>query len=112
MISQQAHRLIKIGDLIALRRALDEGLDPNILLNRAGWTLLMQAALKGNTSIGSLLISRGANLDHAGRSGDTALSFAAQTGHLWMMRFRFPPHKITAMLDLINSHSGTRSELG
>jgi ankyrin repeat protein len=122
----QAHRLIKTGNLVALRRALDDGLNPD-LSNQFSWTLLMLTGIRGNTSIGRLLISRGANLDRVNRSGETALSLAAQQGHLpfvrlllsygasiecrphghsveqWVtMSSGLPPHKIASILAAIN----------
>ncbi len=80
MTFEGAHRLIKTGDLISLRHALDGGLSPN-LSNRFRWSLLMAAAIEGNTQIGQLLISRGANLDQLNDFGESALSLAAQQGH-------------------------------
>jgi ankyrin repeat protein len=74
------HRVIKKGDVIALRRELDAGLDPN-LRNRLAWTLLMLCAMEGDTQLAELLISRGANLDSENDFGETALSLAAHGGH-------------------------------
>lgn len=76
-----AHRLIKAGNLLALRHELDSGFDPN-LENRFSWTLLMLAAIEGNTEIGRLLISRGADLNRMNDFGETALSLAAHSGHV------------------------------
>ena len=42
----------------------------------------MLAALEGNTSIGELLISRGASLEATNDFGETALSLAAHNGHM------------------------------
>ena len=75
------HRFIKRGDLLSVRRELNAGVDPN-LLNRFGWSLLMLAAIEGDTSIGELLISRGADVDAINKVGETALSLAAHKGHL------------------------------
>ena len=75
------HRLIKRGDSIAIRRELDDGRDPN-LVNKYFWTLLMLAALVGNTKIGELLISCGADVSKINTHGDSALSLAAGKGHL------------------------------
>lgn len=41
----------------------------------------MLAAMEGNTSIGRLLIGKGADLDMRNNHRDTALSLAAHTGH-------------------------------
>lgn len=80
MTFDDAHKLIKNGDLISLRHELDGGVSPN-LANQCSWTLLMLAALEGNTSIGELLISKGAALDKTNDFGETALSLAAHSGH-------------------------------
>jgi len=75
------HRLIKTGNLLALRHELDRGVDPS-LSNKYGWRLLMLVALYGNTQIGRLLISSGADLDRITDFGETALSLAAHGGHV------------------------------
>jgi len=80
MTFDEASKLIKKGDIIRLRKELQDGLSPN-LANQYSWTLLMSAALEGNTSIGSLLIESGADLDRRNKSNDTALSLASHTGH-------------------------------
>jgi ankyrin repeat protein len=80
MTYETVHRAIKRGDVGALRVALGTGLDPN-LANRYGWTILMVAAMHGNTAVGALLIGAGANLDLRNQGRDTALSLAVHTGH-------------------------------
>jgi ankyrin repeat protein len=80
MTFKQVHRLIKNGELLSLRSELDGGLSPS-LSNKFSWTLLMLAAIEGNTAIGKLLISRGAELDAKNKFGETALSLAAHGGH-------------------------------
>jgi ankyrin repeat protein len=55
MTFEEAHRVIKKGDLARLRKELDDGLNPN-LANQRFWTLLMLAAMEGDTSIGALLL--------------------------------------------------------
>ena len=80
MTFDEASKLIKKGDIIQLRQELQEGLSPN-LANQASWTLLMIAALEGNTAIGSLLIESGAELDTRNKFRETALSLAAHSGH-------------------------------
>jgi ankyrin repeat protein len=72
--------VIKRADTPRLRREIEQGLDPN-LSNRYGWSILMIAAMRGNTAIGELLIEAGADLDHRNKFRDTALSLAVQTGH-------------------------------
>ena len=81
MTFDEASRRIKRGDLAAIQRALDAGLNPS-LTNRFSWTLLMMAALAGNVTVGRLLISKGADFNRMNDFGETALSLAAHKGHL------------------------------
>ena len=81
----KAHGFIKKGDLVSVRHELDGGMSPD-LSNRFSWTLLMLAALEGNTAIGELLLSRGATIDRANPFGETALSLAAHGGHTPFVR--------------------------
>ena len=74
------HRWIKRGDVVRLREALTNGLDPS-LSNKYGWTFLMLAALTGNAVVGALLIEHGAAVDSRNKLNDTALSLAIQSGH-------------------------------
>jgi hypothetical protein len=123
MTFEEIHLLIKRGDVIALRRELDSGLDPN-LSNKHSWSLLMLAALEGNTQLGDLLISRGADVNKRNKLGNTALSLAAHKGFLsfvqllldrgasprmvsrsWLMvASGLPEKKIVAILDLIKTY--------
>ena len=80
MTFNAASRIIKRGDIVRLRKGLEAGLNPN-LCNQYSWTLLMIAAMEGDTSIGRLLIEKGAGLDTRNNHRDTALSLAAHTGH-------------------------------
>jgi ankyrin repeat protein len=80
MTFDEASRVIKRGDIVHLRKELEEGLSPN-LCNQYSWTLLMIAAMDGDTSIGRLIIENGADLDRRNNHRDTALSLAAHTGH-------------------------------
>lgn len=79
----QAHRAIKKGDILAIRQAISNGLDPN-LANRYSWTLLMLTALEGNSSIAEMLVTEGADIHAENMAGETALSLAAHKGHLRM----------------------------
>jgi ankyrin repeat protein len=126
MTFDAVHKAIKKGDLIFLRRELDGGLSPNCS-NRFSWSLLMLAAMEGNTKIGELLISRCANVDAVNDFGETALSLAAHSGHIPFIRMLLakeastvchphgsslgdwlrvasglPREKIESILDLIN----------
>ena len=76
----EAYNAIKRRDVILVRSSLDGGLDPN-LSNQFGCTLLMAAAMGGNTAIAAELIRYGASLDARDTHRWTALSTAAHTGH-------------------------------
>jgi len=78
-------KLIKKSEIISLRRELNSGVSPN-LSNKFGWTLLMLAALGGNTRIAELLISKGADVNATNDFGETALSLAANGGHTQFIR--------------------------
>jgi ankyrin repeat protein len=80
MTFDEASKLIKKGDIIGLRKELKDGLRSN-MANQYSWTLLMIAALEGNTSIGSLLIESGAELNRRNKLHETALLLAAHSGH-------------------------------
>ena len=71
---------IKKGEVLGIRHFLLSGGDVN-LSNRFGRTILMLAALEGNTAIGLELIQGHAQIDQRNKFGDTALSLAAHTGH-------------------------------
>jgi hypothetical protein len=81
----EARGFIKKGDLLALRHAIDQGLSPN-LANEFSWTLLMLAAMEGDTPIGEYLISKGASVEATNDFGETALSLAAHGGHTEFIR--------------------------
>jgi ankyrin repeat protein len=85
MTFDMLHKFIKRGDIFSVRRELDAGVNPS-LTNQFGWSLLMSAALEGNTSIGELLLSKGAEVDAKNYFGETALSLAAHRGHLPFIR--------------------------
>jgi len=77
----QAHRAIKKGDLASLRQGIPSALPANAS-NRFGWTLLMLAAIEGNTSVGEFLLTCGAGINVQNDVGETAISLAACGGHL------------------------------
>jgi ankyrin repeat protein len=79
MTFMDAIRVIKKGDIIRLRHDLDEGLDPSFA-NQFGSTLLMLAAIDGNTAIGRLLIEAGADLERQNHLRESALSLAVMFG--------------------------------
>jgi ankyrin repeat protein len=85
MTFEQAHRAIKRGQCALLEEAIPVALSVNSS-NRFGWSLLMLAALEGNTKIGALLLDRGADITALNNFGENALSLAAHKGHLPFVR--------------------------
>jgi ankyrin repeat protein len=81
MTYDEAYRAIKHGRTDILAEAIPSTLDPNAA-NRFGWTLLMAAAHEGNTTIGRLLLDRGADVAPLNDFGESALSLAAHKSHL------------------------------
>lgn len=74
---------IKRSDMIALRKALESGLDPN-LHEGDGASFLMIAALEGRTDVGRLLIELGADVNYVGpvdRVLTSALECAIHNAH-------------------------------
>ncbi len=78
---EAVHRLIKQGDLPALRKEMNSGLDPN-LQNRHGWTILMLAAMHGKSDMAKLLLGHGADPARSNKFGDTAAGLAHLKGHM------------------------------
>ena len=79
MTYRGAQNLIKRGDELALRAALDTGLEAN-LANQNGWTLLMLAAVEGDLPLGRLLIEKGADTTLSNNKEETALTLATHRG--------------------------------
>jgi len=74
-----AQTLIKRGDEPALRAALSDGLDPN-LVNQNGWSLLMLAAVEGDVPLGRLLLEFKADPTLQNNKSETALTLATHRG--------------------------------
>jgi ankyrin repeat protein len=85
MTFDEAYRVIKKGQASLLEAAIPIAIDANSK-NDDGWTLLMLAALKGDTRIGTLLLERGAKVGAVNNFGESALSLAAHKGHLRFVR--------------------------
>jgi ankyrin repeat protein len=74
-----AQSVIKRGDELSLRKALEERLDPN-LANQNGWSLLMLAAVEGDVPLGRLLLEHGADPSLRNNKDETALTLATHRG--------------------------------
>ena len=77
---------LEMGNLLAARAWLDEGLDPNFLADRIG-TGLMIGAWEGNLPMMELFLSRGADINMANANGEQALMHAAWRGRLEAVRW-------------------------
>ncbi|MCY6488794.1 ankyrin repeat domain-containing protein [Leptolyngbya sp. GGD] len=69
------------GNAGLVKTLIQEGVNIDIPESRDGWTALMYAAAKGETTIVQLLIAAGANVNHKSREGKTAMSEARYWGH-------------------------------
>ena len=73
------HHLIKKGDQVKVRAWIAAGGDAN-LRNRYGWSLLMLAALHGQTDIVGVFLAAGTNALFQNNVGETAVSIARVKG--------------------------------
>jgi ankyrin repeat protein len=74
-------KAVQRGDLEALRRAFDEGLDPEAC-DRHGASLLQLAAGAGQLEALALLLEKGASVDKSDDAGNTPLMLASARGQL------------------------------
>ena len=68
------------GDLVAVKKFLQDGVDVNSM-DSSGRTALIEAAWSGNSEIVKLLLNSGADIDASDKSGFTALMRASEEGH-------------------------------
>ena len=73
------HQAAHSGDVLSLRRELDQGVDPDTT-NRFGVTPLALACRGGHVAVVQLLLESGADPNHASPTGETPLMVAARTG--------------------------------
>jgi ankyrin repeat protein len=73
------HRAAHAGDVVTLRRELDQGVDPDAA-NRFGVTPLALASRSGHASAVQRLLEAGADPNRASPAGETPLMVAARTG--------------------------------
>ena len=66
---------VQNGNIILVKKLLDEGTDPNIQTTN-GYTALILVSLKGHTDIRKLLLNHGANPNIQNKYGETALYWA------------------------------------
>lgn len=71
---------VERGDLAAIQRWLDQGLDPEYQAAQIG-TGLMVAAWNGNIDMMALFVERGADVRRSNRYGEQPLQLAAWNGH-------------------------------
>lgn len=75
----------KLGDVVALKRAIASGVDLN-QADSQGWTPLFHAAHVGTTEAVELLINAGADVNKGSETGFTALFSAVLAGHVDAVR--------------------------
>jgi len=72
---------VKLADLEAVKRLIDEGADVNAE-NQAGYTPLLAAASDGQVVIAKVLLSNGADVNKHNQHGRTLLHEASWNGHV------------------------------
>ena len=80
----------RTGKTNTVKLLLEYGIDVDsdiVYVNKNGNTALNIAALHGHTHIISLLLDKGAFVDHVNNNGNTALIYASWEGHLETVRF-------------------------
>jgi ankyrin repeat protein len=75
------HDVARRGDVEALKQSLDQGASLE-QPNQTGETLLISAALAGQSAVAEVLIARGANVIARNHKGLTPLHAAAYAGHV------------------------------
>ena len=75
------HDVARSGDVETLKQSLDQGADLE-QPTETGETLLISAALAGQSGVAEVLISRGANILARNQKGLTPLHAAAYAGHV------------------------------
>lgn len=73
-------RAAELGDVFALRRAMEAGADINAA-DSYGWTALMHAARRGYDDVVQVLAEAGAHLNRCNARWRTALDIARKNGH-------------------------------
>ena len=73
-------RAAELGDVFALRRAMEAGADINAA-DSYGWTALMHAARRGYDDVVQVLAEAGAHLNRCNAKWRTALDIARKNGH-------------------------------
>src|SRR5947208_1959812 len=66
----------------ALKELLSHGIDPNTRIDDDGQTLLMYAAMSGNSDLASVLLKFGSDVNATSQGGQTALHIATFMGRV------------------------------
>ncbi|CEN60935.1 hypothetical protein ASPCAL07606 [Aspergillus calidoustus] len=79
---------LDVGSADMVRLVLRHGADPNAMMSNQffTWNALIRAASRGKVEIVQVLVEGGADPDIRDRGGRTPLSFAAEGGHVDMVR--------------------------
>jgi len=77
----------KAGDVVEVRRLLEQGVDPDVI-GPGGQTALMSAAAGGHLQVAEALLAAGADAN-VGKDGSTPMTIAFQKGQKEMLRLLF-----------------------
>ena len=69
----------------AVKTLLSQGANVNV--RKGGWTVLMRIAREGRTEIAQILLTHGADPNKKGFKGETALTIAAEHGHVEIVSY-------------------------
>jgi ankyrin repeat protein len=70
------HEAVKEGNLVDVKRHVNNGADINAMEDKRGWTPLMLATLYGHLDIVKVLVEKGANVSAKGKDGRTPIMVA------------------------------------
>jgi ankyrin repeat protein len=82
---QQLHDACTLGDLAAVRKVLDEGVDVN-WKDHSGWSALMLATCINHVEVVKLLLDKAAEVNIQNNSGWTVLMMASSNGKIECVR--------------------------
>jgi ankyrin repeat protein len=74
------------GDIEFVRLLLTAGANPNIVANKANYTMLMDASFQGHLEVVNLLIEAKAAINEVDNEGKTALTYAAREGFISVVK--------------------------
>ncbi|GAA3212698.1 ankyrin repeat domain-containing protein [Dactylosporangium siamense] len=85
-LDDQLRAAVASGDAAGVAAALAAGADPDALVDRERWGVLLESARAGRADLVTLLLEAGATVGGVGRYGATPLRVAAGAGHAGVVR--------------------------